>query len=146
MPVVDRGSCLSPERGAVGVPGPPGLPGPPGNVVSSEKDNKNADISHPVKSRDCIPKLMFMFNVQQAVPQGPPGSPGISGPAGPPGPEGPPGGTRGLVSYAEHAHRERLRAQQQQQHRRLRGQFTGSTCGLAAEVLHLFKDNNNNSL
>ena len=60
-------------------------------------------------------------------PQGPPGSPGIPGPQGTPGPAGPPGPPgfvnfygappdqiNQLVSYAEHANSETLKAEPQQ--------------------------------
>lgn len=39
---------------------------------------------------------------------------GPPGPPGPPGPQGPPGITGGLVSYAENAHTEPIRAQLQE--------------------------------
>lgn len=54
MSVIDRGSCLSPERGMVGVPGSPGPPGPPGlpgNLLSSKKHSKNTDSYCPSKIR-----------------------------------------------------------------------------------------------
>ncbi|TNN77878.1 hypothetical protein EYF80_011935 [Liparis tanakae] len=147
--VADRVLTLMSERGVVGAPGPPGLPGPPGHVVSSEKEDKNADISHPLDTKPLLRGLLVPLAHKVHLAQ--PGHPahqalgttsaqtfvttcrvsltddctsfrGLPGPPGPRGPEGTSGGTQGLVSYAEHAHRERLRAEQQQH--RLSGQFT----------------------
>lgn len=67
-------------------------------------------------NRNSSKSLSFLCNHTSTSPHCPQGVSfrGPPGPPGPPGPEGPPGQIHGLVSYAEHGNRGRLKAEQQE--------------------------------
>lgn len=108
--------------GPPGIPGPQGPPGPPGdgNYISSDiRDYLESESKHLLHHfmRDSSEKIYLTFYLPPHLfhcPTKGVSFRGPSGPPGPPGPEGPPGQIQGLVSYAEHGHREMLKAEQQE--------------------------------
>ena len=125
------------QVGPQGPPGPPGIPGPQGpqgpqgppgtpsphgygTYLTSEihdylqSGSKHllhqfmSNLSEKAYLMSCLPPHLFHCFPKAVAFRGPPGPPG------PQGPEGPPGRINGLVSYADHANRQALRAELQE--------------------------------